>query len=90
MMLQCSTRVPQKPSQDHENESNKGKVATSSSVGDDHCPSRGSLPFPIAGRCKGQQGLWTDRWLGGLLHNPEEQGKGRQAWGGGGVRGWLG
>lgn len=86
MMLQCSTRVPQKPSQDHENDSNKGKVATSSSVGDD-CPSRGSLPFPIAGRSKGQQGLWTDHWLGGLLHNPEEQGKGRQALGGGRVWG---
>lgn len=40
MMLQCPTRVPQKPSQDHENDSNKGKVATSSSVGDDDCPSQ--------------------------------------------------
>lgn len=33
MTLLCSTRVPQKPTQDHENDSNKGKVANSSSVG---------------------------------------------------------
>lgn len=43
MMLQCSTRVPQKPTQDHENDSNKGKVANISSVGDDDCPSHGSV-----------------------------------------------
>lgn len=83
MTLQCSTRVSQKPTQDHENDSNKGKVANSSSVGDDDYPSRGSLPFPITGRCKGQQDLWTNHWLGGLLHNPEEQGKGRLGGGSG-------
>lgn len=43
MMLQCSTRVPQKPTQDHENDGNKGKVANISSVGDDDCPSHGSV-----------------------------------------------
>lgn len=52
MTLHCSTRVPQKPTQEHENDSNKEEVATTSSVGGDGRPSRGSLPFP--GRCKGR------------------------------------
>lgn len=83
MTLQCS-RVPQKPTQDHENDSNREKVANSSSVrGGDDCPSREPLPFPIAGHSKGQQGLWTDHWLGGLLHNPEEQGEAGRLGGGG-------
>lgn len=45
-MLQCSTRVPQKPTQDQENDSKEEKVANISSVGDDDDPSRGSRPFP--------------------------------------------
>lgn len=49
MTLHCSTRVPQKPTQEHENDSNKEKVATISSVGDDDCPSHGSLRFPSQG-----------------------------------------
>lgn len=50
--LQCSTRVPQKPTQDEENDSEEEKVANISSVGDDDDPSRGSQPFP--GRRKGR------------------------------------
>lgn len=42
MMLQCSTSGPQNPSQDHENDSNKGKVVSASSEGDDDYPSRGA------------------------------------------------
>lgn len=45
-MLQHSTRVSQKPTQDHENDSNKGQVANISSVGDDDCPSHGSVASP--------------------------------------------
>lgn len=64
-MLQCSTRVPQKPTQNHKNGSNEGKVANISSVRGDDRPSRGPLPSPVAGRRKGQQGLWrTTGWEG--------------------------
>lgn len=83
MMLQCSTRVPQKPTQGHENDSNKGKVANISSVGVTTAPPVGpSLPRGRA--LEGTARPVDDHWLGGLLHNPEEQGKGKQARGGGG------
>lgn len=49
MMLQHSTRVSQKPTQDHKNDSNKGKVANISSVGDADCPSHVSVASPSQG-----------------------------------------
>lgn len=65
MTLQCSTRVPQKPTQDHENDSNKGKVANCSSVGGDDCPSRGPLPFPSQGTVRDSKACGpTTGWEG--------------------------
>lgn len=74
VMLQCSSRVPQKPSQDEDNDSNEGKVAPISSVGDDDHPPPGPFPSRLQG-VWGQRGPWKDHRLGELLHNPEEQGR---------------
>lgn len=70
MMLQHSTRVSQKPTQDHENDSNKGQVANISSVRDDDCPSHGSVASPsqdfrrdnkACGKTTGWEGYCTTR-----------------------------
>lgn len=78
MMLQCSTRVPQKASQGHENDSNRRKVADVFSVGDDHHPSHGPFPPQLQGVVRDSKACGKDHWLGELLHNPEEQGKAGQ------------
>ena len=78
-MLQCSTRVPQKPTQNHKNGSNEGKVANISSVRGDDRPSRGPPSLPSCRASEGTARPVEDHWLGGLLHNPEKRGKGRRA-----------
>lgn len=61
--------------QGHKNDSNRGSVATVSSVG-----MTTTLPWvlstPVARHWKGQTACGKDHWLGEVLHNPEEQRRG--------------
>lgn len=78
-MLQCSTRVPQKPTQDHKNDSNKGKVANISSVGDDDCPSHGSIASPSQGIRRDSKACGkTTGWEGYCTTRKSKEKAGRQ------------
>ena len=61
--------------QGHKNDGNRGSVATAASVG-----MTTTFPWvpsaPVARHRKGQTACGKDHWLGEVLHNPEERGRG--------------
>lgn len=84
MMLQCSTRGPQNPSQDHENDSNKGKVVSASSVGDHNYPSPGAPSLWLQGAVRDREARGKDHgWEGYCTTRKSKERAGRQ-----GVGGW--